>query len=121
MIGRVLTAAVVAAACVGCGPTPQQVRDEGIALYEAGRLAEAHDKLDTAVQVIAYDPPTLYYAGRTAYELGHAERAEFYFHCCLDVDPGHRGARRWLRALQAEEAPPAVAPSPDEPAPGDGP
>lgn len=93
-------AALAVLACA-CGPGPDENsianRQDAIAAFQEGRVAEAKAKFERALSWRPSDPEALYYMGRIACTEKDWEKAIHYFQCSLDVDPGLPTAREWLR------------------------
>jgi len=96
----------------GCGPATLEdemgYRQQAVAEFQAGYLAEAKVLLGQTLYCDPADPVALYYVGRIACEEGEWEEAIYRFQCCLGADPGHAEARKWL--IRAEEAAGAIGP-----------
>ncbi|MGB2819981.1 MAG: tetratricopeptide repeat protein [Phycisphaerae bacterium] len=108
----VLAAALPSLLICGCGPPTLEdemgYRQQAVAEFQVGHLAEAKALLEQALYPDPSDPVALYYLGRIACEEGRWEEAIYRFQCCLSADPGHAEARQWL--IRAERAAGVVGP-----------
>jgi len=90
----------------GCAPDADQNsitnRNDAIAAFQVGHVAEAKDMFERALSWNPADPDALYYMGRISCVEQDWERAIYYFQCCIDADPAFPTARPWL--LYAEKA-----------------
>ena len=96
-----LSAGAVAVLAVACAPDADQNsiknRQDAIAAFQVGRVAEAKALLERSLSWRPADPEALYYMGRIACTEQEWERAIGYFGRCIDVDPAFPTARQWLR------------------------
>ena len=89
----------------GCGPTPTQLREQGITQFQLGRHAEAEKSLQQCLDRTPTDPRALLYMGRTVHARGQYEWAMFYYQRCLELDASFELARLWLDKAQTAAGP----------------
>jgi tetratricopeptide (TPR) repeat protein len=87
---------------VGCGPSFEQRREQGIGAFQVGNLDQARDQLRRVLHERPNDARALYYLGRVNYAQGRLPQAIYYFQSAIDADPALRDARVWLERAQAE-------------------
>jgi len=84
------------------GCRAQHLRDSGISAFQVGRTDEARVLLKQSLDLEPSDGETLYYMGRAMQADGFYEQAIFYYQSCLQVEPGHKAAQKWLaKAMEA--------------------
>lgn len=92
--------------CVGCGgPSPVELRDEGIAEFQRGHQDKAHKLLQQSLDRSPNDARTLYFMGRLRHIRGDYEWAMFYYQRCLELDASFEVAKLWLAKAQADAGP----------------
>ena len=89
-----------AAFLVGCGPSAGRLSDKGISEFQVGRLDQAEQSLQQALDLNPSLPEALYYMGRVSHARGYYEKAVYYYQQCLDSDPRYTQANRWLAKAQ---------------------
>ncbi|MFW6133540.1 MAG: hypothetical protein ACOC8F_06545 [Planctomycetota bacterium] len=89
----------------GCSLEAWKLRREGIAAFQVGKLDEARSKLAESIEREPNDARACYYLGRTLHAQGYQEDALYYYQCCLQREPAHAEARRWLNKAADELGP----------------
>jgi len=89
----------------GCGPSPRDLREQGISEFQLGRRAEAKKLLQQCLDRTPADPRALFYMGRVEHAMGNYEMAMFYYQSCLDTDPSFDLARLWLDKAETAAGP----------------
>jgi len=87
---------------VGCSEGLVELRSNGISEFQLGHINQAKKVFQNVLERYPSDPDTLYYMGRVMHAEKFYEQAIYYYQCCLDADPSHKQAERWL--VKAEEA-----------------
>jgi len=95
----------VVALLAGCAPSADELRERGTSEFQVGRLAQAKAFFQRVLDRHPSDAESLYYMGRICQAEGRPDRAHFYYECCLDSDPRHQEARRWLAKAEQDMGP----------------
>jgi tetratricopeptide (TPR) repeat protein len=107
---RPLSAALVVAACAGCGGMARNDNAEGVKLYQQGNYLGAVNSFQQSLARQPGNPDTFYNLGATYHQQAKLfgreadlQTAEQYYHLCLARNPSHEACQRALAVLLVEE------------------
>ena len=101
---RIVTMAVMAHLAVlaaGCAAGRPTLVEQGVQQLETGWVDKAERTFTLVLARNPSDPAGLFYMGRICQTRGLHERAEYYYQCCFDADPGYPGVAQRLVQAQA--------------------
>ena len=94
-----IVAACGAVLMAACEPSPNELLTRGISEFQLGRVEKAREFFERVLDQKPSHPDALFYMGRVCYVEGNYELADYYYHCCLDVDPSYEQARDELEMV----------------------
>ena len=95
----------VAVLAGGCEPSKVELRNRAVSEFQVGHADQAKETFLHVLERYPTDSTSLYYMGRISHAEGSYEEAVYYYQCCLDSDPSHKDAQRYLGEAQEAAGP----------------
>lgn len=86
----------------GCGPSRQELMNEGLTQFQSGNEVESDATFHRLLDHYPSDPAALYYLGRLNHSQGNYAQAMYYYQAAIDADPSNQSAREYLKKAQLD-------------------